>query len=205
MTDESILLLWRSMRKVRQPNTDLTRQQIVDAADRLIEQEGLNAASVSAVARSLGMSHANVYRHFKSKSELLAAVAIKWMGEMRSACEDMSHDTGCAADRLTDFVVRIRAELMRRERNHSALALYRYALHEMPSEAQAHHAHRSNLIARIVGSTEAVPAIVDALRVFTDPQVLAQDPSRIPKERIRAVCVLLCAGIEANQTKESDS
>ena len=53
---------------------DLSRA-LVDAARRLLEQDGPSALSLRAVAREAGVSPAAPYHHFKDKSELLDAVA----------------------------------------------------------------------------------------------------------------------------------
>ena len=51
------------------------RRALVDAARRLLEQEGPTALSLRAVAREAGVSPAAPYHHFKDKAELLDAVA----------------------------------------------------------------------------------------------------------------------------------
>lgn len=51
------------------------RRALIDAARRLLEQEGPTALSLRAVAREAGVSPAAPYHHFKDKGELLDAVA----------------------------------------------------------------------------------------------------------------------------------
>lgn len=51
------------------------RRALIDAARRLLEQEGPQALSLRAVAREAGVSPAAPYHHFKDKGELLDAVA----------------------------------------------------------------------------------------------------------------------------------
>jgi AcrR family transcriptional regulator len=51
------------------------RQTLLDAADRLIESEGVHALSIRAVAREAGVSPAAPYHHFRDKDALLNAVA----------------------------------------------------------------------------------------------------------------------------------
>jgi AcrR family transcriptional regulator len=58
-----------------------TRQQILDAAEELLHRYGPAKTTVTDVARHLGMSHANVYRHFASKAALQDAVAARWLHE----------------------------------------------------------------------------------------------------------------------------
>ena len=56
-----------------------TRERILVAAEDLLRKHGIAKTSVVDVARALEMSHANVYRHFASKSELQDAVAERWL------------------------------------------------------------------------------------------------------------------------------
>ncbi|HRD45699.1 MAG TPA: TetR/AcrR family transcriptional regulator [Caulobacter sp.] len=67
------------------------RRALVDAASRILENEGPSALSLRAVAREAGVSPAAPYHHFKDKGELLDAVAhVGWdiLGEgMREARE----------------------------------------------------------------------------------------------------------------------
>lgn len=51
------------------------RRALVEAARRILEEEGPNALSLRAVAREAGVSPAAPYHHFKDKAELLRAVA----------------------------------------------------------------------------------------------------------------------------------
>ena len=53
------------------------RRGLVDAARRILENEGPNALSLRAVAREAGVSPAAPYHHFKDKGELLDAVALE--------------------------------------------------------------------------------------------------------------------------------
>ena len=58
---------------------NLTRERILAAAEELLRRHGPAKTTVSDVARALGMSHANVYRHFASKADLRDAVAERWL------------------------------------------------------------------------------------------------------------------------------
>ncbi len=51
------------------------RQALIDAGLSALEESGLDELSLRALAESLGVSKAAPYRHFKTKNELLAALA----------------------------------------------------------------------------------------------------------------------------------
>ena len=51
------------------------KNKLIAAARRLLESQGLEALSLRATAREVGVSHMAPYRHFKDKDALLASVA----------------------------------------------------------------------------------------------------------------------------------
>lgn len=51
--------------------TDIRREQIVQAALRIVGKKGVGGLTTSAIARAVGVSEANLYRHFKNKEEIL--------------------------------------------------------------------------------------------------------------------------------------
>lgn len=51
-----------------------TREQIVEAADRLFYEQGFEATSFADIANSTGLSRGNFYYHFKTKDDILDAV-----------------------------------------------------------------------------------------------------------------------------------
>lgn len=53
----------------------LSRERIVAEATRLIDAEGLPAASTRRIAKELGVQSPSLYNHFRTKEELLDAVA----------------------------------------------------------------------------------------------------------------------------------
>jgi len=55
-------------------DTQIRREQIAEAALSLVANQGLRRLSVAAVARRVGLVPSGIYRHFKSKDDILAAV-----------------------------------------------------------------------------------------------------------------------------------
>jgi len=51
----------------------IRREQIAEAALALVASQGLRRLSIAAVARRVGLVPSGIYRHFKSKDEMLAA------------------------------------------------------------------------------------------------------------------------------------
>jgi AcrR family transcriptional regulator len=55
-------------------DTQVRREQIAEAALGLIASHGLKRLSVAGVARRVGLVPSGIYRHFKSKNEIVVAV-----------------------------------------------------------------------------------------------------------------------------------
>ena len=61
---------------------DVSRQVLVDAAVRRFDAVGFEGVATSDLVRRLGVSPGLVYRHFKNRDELLAAVLARVQGEL---------------------------------------------------------------------------------------------------------------------------
>ncbi len=72
-------------------DTQIRREQIAEAALALVANQGLRSLNVAAVARRVGLVPSGIYRHFKSKDEILDAVLAlleeRLMTMVRAACE----------------------------------------------------------------------------------------------------------------------
>lgn len=69
---------------------------LVEAAHALIDEQGLAALTLRAVAQRVGVTHAAPYRHFKDKAALLAAVATRSLGELEKMLREQSDAAGIA-------------------------------------------------------------------------------------------------------------
>jgi AcrR family transcriptional regulator len=58
-------------------DTEVRREQITRAAFKIIAAHGVQGLTTSAIAREVGISGANLYRHFKNKDEILSSVTDK--------------------------------------------------------------------------------------------------------------------------------
>lgn len=63
------------------PRAPLTREQVVEAALRLMDDEGLEAVSMRRVAREVGVEAMSLYHHVRDKEDLLDGVVERVMGE----------------------------------------------------------------------------------------------------------------------------
>lgn len=67
----------------RKPNPEV-RERILQQAEHVIHLKGFGAASMDEIAKASGMTKANLFHHYGSKSELALAVLDFKIGEFRS-------------------------------------------------------------------------------------------------------------------------
>src|SRR5262245_60224573 len=63
------------------------RERLIDAAERLFAEKGLEAVSLRQLAGELGVSPMTPYRYFKDKDEMLAAVRARGFNRFAEALE----------------------------------------------------------------------------------------------------------------------
>lgn len=68
------------------------REELIIEATRVLLDHGINSITMRRLSRSLGVSKAAPYRHFKNKAALLAAVAAEGFRKMSSSFDESSND-----------------------------------------------------------------------------------------------------------------
>lgn len=86
------------MRRPRKKAED-TKAEILDMAERLFTERGISGCSIAHVAQALGMSPANVFKHFHSKVSLADAICERSIEKMSAQLQDLQVDAP-APDRL---------------------------------------------------------------------------------------------------------
>lgn len=69
------------MRRPRR-KAEETREDILGTAEHLFRQRGIAGCSIADIAQALGMSPANVFKHFHSKPALVDAICERHMGRL---------------------------------------------------------------------------------------------------------------------------
>ena len=95
------------MKKPLSTQSTATRERILDTARTLLRRHGGQKLTVVDIARTLDMSHANVYRFFRSKAEILDAIVDEWMAKLAAFVESIERRPQPAAARLEALVVEL--------------------------------------------------------------------------------------------------
>jgi AcrR family transcriptional regulator len=88
------------------PTTEtLTAERILEATEEVLRRHGPAKATVVDVARALGVSHGSVYRHFRTKAALRAAVTKRWLDRTSQTLSAITADgTRPPEARLRDWL-----------------------------------------------------------------------------------------------------
>jgi TetR/AcrR family transcriptional repressor of the ameABC operon len=122
-----------TMRKPRR-KAEETREDILKAAEGLLREHGAARFSIADVAASLGMSPANVFKHFSSKPALIDAICNRHIFQMIARFEEAralappSQGLGLAVRQLMDVHL---ADI--RENRHLFEILMQLSLSDLPS------------------------------------------------------------------------
>jgi AcrR family transcriptional regulator len=81
-----------------------TRDQIVDAADRLFYRQGFEHTSFADIADAVRISRGNFYYHFKSKDEILDAVIAARLTNTQGMLARWEIEGDMPADRIRSFI-----------------------------------------------------------------------------------------------------
>ena len=129
---------------------EATRTRIADTAERLFRSMGYQKTAVADIARELGMSPANIYRFFPSKSAINEAITERLLTRLFAGAEAAARSEGSAAARLAGMAEHFRAssiELFFKEKR----------MHDMVSAAISEHwGVIAGYIHRFLALTESV-------------------------------------------------
>jgi AcrR family transcriptional regulator len=88
------------MRKRKPYHHGNLREELLDAAIRLIAEVGPTAFTLREIARRAGVSHNAPYRHFRDKDDVIAAVATQGYRELNTAMLEAAKPEADAIRRL---------------------------------------------------------------------------------------------------------
>jgi AcrR family transcriptional regulator len=89
------------------PKPEDTRARIMETAEALFRRLGYAKTAVADIAGELGMSPANIYRFFSSKTEIVEAICRRCLGDLEEKAWAIARSRGPAAARLERLVLEI--------------------------------------------------------------------------------------------------
>jgi len=200
-------------KKTQEPETgggQDTRERILTAAADLLRRHGPAKTTVVDVARALDMSHANVYRHFASKSALQDAVADRWLKAISGPLRKIAHGSGNASKRLEQWVLTLAAAKQRKVLDDPELfATYHAVAIAARGVAEAHVTELRDQVAAIIRDgvaqgefkvadpEAAASAVLNATTRFHHPHHVKESAGRLDQAQIRTMLKLVLAGLKS--------
>jgi len=187
-----------------------TRARILAAAEKRFKHYGFAKTTIVDVAGDCAMSHANVYRFFANKTELVNAIAEGWLAKSERVCRDVALRAVPARERLVDFVVELhrwkRREHLRDTLKQELLSL---ASHEGRTFVGVHLGVLADILVEIIEDGNRrrefsvrdprllARIIQDATVKYCDPRLVAQYHDQPLEEQARDVMRVLLGGLPA--------
>lgn len=172
--------------------------RILAAAGEHLRRFGALRTTIVAIARDVGMSHANVYRYFPSKEALIDAVAAQWLKPLETALHDIADGPDPADDKLERMLSAIqRAYRSELDGDPNLFLIFAAAVEEGRGIARKHRSRVQSEIQRVVeegmngglfafpDTRRALTLIFDALHRFLHPVAVRTDRD-IPAAQLEA-------------------
>ena len=101
---KKLLMRSKTNKKTEYHHGDL-RQALVAEAAKVLRSEGLDALTLRDLARKLGVSHTAPYRHFKSRDDLLIAIASESLDQFGNLILDLAKHYDIRSDEFFNKAV----------------------------------------------------------------------------------------------------
>jgi AcrR family transcriptional regulator len=195
-----------------------TRSQILQSAEALLRRYGNDKLTVVDIARSLNMSHANVYRFFKTKSDILDAIIDEWLTKIEHFVEEIAQRPIPAAARIEAIVLELhRKRKQKLQQDAEVFETYRHIVEIRPDAA----ARRREKILRVfqrlieegiesgefagVDSLKAATVLKDATSLFLHPLLIPTTLNEETDSRAKDVVRFILAGFSSADSRRNAS
>ncbi|HRK24619.1 MAG TPA: TetR family transcriptional regulator [Beijerinckiaceae bacterium] len=173
-------------------STESVEARILAAAQTRLRREGLRRLTVVRIAEDAGMTHANVYRFFKSKADLVDRLISDWLRDLERRLTDITQAPDPAHDKLERFLTLVSRNYADKARSDPRLfdALID-ALDQQRPAALRHRQRQRDLLLQVVEE-----GIATRLFAGSDPRRLRQTISDLMHRFIDPHALRTAASIE---------
>ncbi len=179
------------------PKPSVDARLLAIAADHL-RRFGRRRLTVVGVAEAAGMTHANVYRYFPSKSDLVDAVVAQWLKGLEVGLTAVADAPDPADDKLERLIVAIaRSHRDCLEGDPNLFDVYVAAAETLRPVVRKHRARQRHLLERVLDDGIATNAfdprdrdraaafVIDAVYRFINPVSVRADAD-VPRDLVDA-------------------
>ncbi len=162
--------------------------RILDIAAEHIRRHGIERTTVLSIAAEAGMSHANIYRYYPSKTALIEEISAQWLKPLEAGLHVIGDAPDPAFDKLERLIFALhRAYRDKIETDPAIFALFAAASAQGAAIARRHYGRRDAEMRRIldegasghgfdpIDPKRALALIIDAAYRFIDPHAMKLD------------------------------
>jgi AcrR family transcriptional regulator len=192
-----------------------TRARILEAAKGLLRRYGPNKLTVVDIARELGMSHANVYRFYKTKSKILDAISDEWLTQLESFVEEIARRRTSAAARIEAVVLELHRKRKKKFlQDAEVFEAYRRIVEVRPEVAERRREKIQAVFQRLLeegiesgdfrpmNCLKVATALKDATAMFLHPLLIPGTINQPTEARARNVVRFILAGCAKTKSKD---
>jgi AcrR family transcriptional regulator len=158
------------MNAEQEPAADSVETRIIEIARAHLRRFGAARTTIVGVAREAGMTHANVYRYFASKSALYEEITASWLRPIEARLRQAAEGADPAPDKLENMLMTVhRAYRHKLESDPALFDLLIDALTQGRASAQRHRARVQSEIQRVLeeGVASGAFAMADRRRAMS--------------------------------------
>lgn len=197
--------------RIAPPPETPTDARILELAAEHIRRYGMERTSVTGIAEEAGMSHANVYRYYPSKTALFEEITADWLKPLEAGLRIIADAPDPAFDKLERMLLAIhRTYRQKLEADPKIFRLFVCAAEKGAPIARRHRSRIELELHRVIeegagsGLIEMKDAkaslllVLDAMHRFIDPAAVGHDidqPRPQLEERAARALDLLRAGL----------
>jgi AcrR family transcriptional regulator len=187
-----------------------TRKLILEAARQLLRRFGPDKMTVVDIARALDMSHANVYRFFRTKADILDALIGQWLSKIEAFVEGIAARPAPASERIEAVVIELHRKRRRKLLEDAEFyETYRRVIELRPDFAAKRREKILAVFRKLIGTGiesgefttvdahEAATVLKDATLLFLHPMMIKTALDEDTETRARAVVRYVLAGFRA--------
>ena len=192
----------------------LTPERVLDVTEAVLRRHGSAKTTVIDVARALGVSHATVYRHFRTKAALREAVVKRWLDHTTAALTAVVTEDRDPESRLRDWLAALFAFKRRTSSDDPELfAAYRVLGTGLGDAVSAHLDVLTTQLTQIIevgadagvfittDPTTSARAVFHATGLFHDPRYFRDWAQHDIEAQFDAVVELVLRGLRARTSR----
>lgn len=182
----------------------LMRVQVLDAAQKVLNETGLPGFTLVAICRTARLSHTSIYKHFESRDHILEALTMRWLDVIMQQLE-FEADTQMLqpelAHRIFLSLLRQKCDLARQ--SPELHAAYSAALENNLDLKRGWTERLRALVGRIIGAEDSpddqvmLDGLMAATRVFRHPNFIVTQPFEVLERELAGVFAIVSGHMAA--------